>query len=170
MAKRVNDHRGDEWQEPGRMSFTDFSTLVRQNVTEIMQVREQVQRAYDIFSSQGNIGFDECNYLLASLRRMNTTVCTFHQLFEAPGKLPAVVSFLYYSLAAELCSIEKQVKRVMLLIGSLCSINRVALHTAVKQHYTIISILKELLEICQNVRVQSQALLDQARFQRPRSM
>jgi hypothetical protein len=167
MTKRVNDHRanrGYKWKEPGRMSFAEFSILVRQYVKEVLQIREQVQRAYNVFSSQGNICSDECDYLLASLRRMNAIVCTFRRLFEEPEGLPSVVTPLYYSLAAELCTVEKSVKRLIQLTVSFCSINRVVLNATVKQHYTIICSLEELLEVCENIRLCSRILLDQAHF------
>jgi hypothetical protein len=168
MTKRVNSHpsnRRSDWKEPGKSSFAEFNLLVRQQVTEIIQSQEHVQRAYDLFRSRGDIGSDECDYLFASLRTINISLSTFYKTFEEPMNLPSVVRLLYYPLVAELLASEKLIKRTTQIARGFSSPSRVASNAVVKQHYTIIRSLEELLEACEAIRLYTQNMLDQARFQ-----
>jgi hypothetical protein len=164
MTKQVSNH-SHEWIEPEKLSFTEFNILVRRQVMEVIQSREHVEHAYDIFSSRGGISSDECDYLFSSLHTMSTSICTFNSLFEVSRSLPPVIVPLYHPLAAELAASEKLIKRTMQITRNFSAPDQPVSSAVVKQHYTIIRNLEELLEACEEIKMRSQSMLDQARFQ-----
>ncbi len=171
MTRRVSSHpsnRRYDWKESGKLSFAEFNLLVRQQVTEIVQSQEYIQYAYNLFRSRGDIGSDECDYLLISLYTMNESICTFYKIFDEPISLPSVVRPLYYPLVAELLASERLIKRTTQIAKSFCSPGRIVSNAVVKQHYTIVRCLEELLEACEEIKLYTQNMLDQARFQIPR--
>ncbi|QBD82982.1 hypothetical protein EPA93_46285 [Ktedonosporobacter rubrisoli] len=168
MAKRVNSHHSNrryDWKEPEILSFVEFNLLVRQQVKEIIQSQEHIQRLCNQFSSSGEIGSDECDYLLTALHSIRIAICTFYRLFEEPGSLPAIVKPLYYPLLAELFASEMLIEKITQIARSFRLPGRLVSNTMVKQHFTLIHNLGELLETCENIKLFAQHMLDQACFQ-----
>lgn len=168
MPKHISSYpsnRRYDWKEPGKLSFAEFNLLVRQHVAEIMESQEHIGRACHLFRSKGDISSDEADYLLVSLHTIIASICSFYRTFEAPMSLPAVVRPLYYPFVANLLASEKLIKRTVQIVRTFNSSGHRISTAVVKQHYKIVRNLEELLEACEEIKLTSQSMLDQARFQ-----
>lgn len=173
MSEQVSSYPSDgrhSWKEPVKLSFADFNLLVRQHVAEIVQNQEYLQRARALFRSRGDISSDETDLLLVSLQAISNTICSFNRILEDPITLPSVVRPLCYPLVAKLFASEKLIKRTEQRVKAFRSSGRIISTAVIKQHYSIIHILEELLDVCEETKLSARSVLDQARFQISRQM
>ena len=171
MIRRANDHSSNEdnqWTEPVKLSFAEFNLLIRQKALEIMREKTHVELAYDLFKSGTYIGSGETDHLLSCLISINISICSFRKIFEEPMNLPPVIISLYHPLVAKLLASEKLLNRTAQIIRDFCLTHRTISNTLVRQHYIILRNLEELLEGCEEIKLCTQHMLDQARFQIPR--
>jgi hypothetical protein len=163
-------NKRDEQGKPIRLSLNDLIVLVRQHTLEVTQARERLQHIYETFRDQGDIWFDECDYLLTSLHTMEVTISDLYKLFEETDHLPFVLIPLRYQLLAELCTAKDHLQSLTLSVQAFSYTCRVISIQAVKQHYAITRDQEELLKISKNITFHAQSLFDQARFLERRSI
>ncbi len=151
-------------KERPQLLLADVILLMRRTIAEFRQAQPPIRQIYELFSNQGDIESDECDYLLSFLRMIRSTLQNLQSVFQDTNALPIAILPFCYSFVAELSIAETCIQRLTQNTKQFRSTCQTASRRTIRQQCMIIDDLEVLLEFSDNIVFQSQALLDNIRF------